>query len=53
MQLASVTGTASESIDPSARKKRGPQDDSGKNSPVLSVVKDLRILALSSRPASA
>ncbi len=29
MQSAGVTGAADESIDPSARKKRGPQDDNG------------------------
>jgi len=41
MHFAGSTGTADESIDPSARKKRGPQDDNAKASvsPVPSVLK--------------
>ncbi len=43
---ARATEAASESIDPSARKKRGPQDDKADNSSVsavTSVVKDLEV----------
>ena len=44
MHSAEATEAASESIGPSARKERGPQDDKAENSsvsPVTSVVKDV------------
>ena len=46
MQSAGATGAANHSIDPSARKERGPQDDKPKNSSVTSVrpvVKDFEV----------
>ena len=43
MQSAGVIGAAAESIDPSARKERGPQDDSAKDTPVSPVVKDVDV----------
>ena len=43
MHSAVATKTADESIGPSARKKRGPQDDNAENSSVPSVVQNLEV----------
>jgi predicted helicase len=45
MQPAGSIGTSDDSIDPSARKKRGPQDDNAHKSSVTSVVKDLEVFS--------
>jgi len=43
MHLAASTGAAGKSIDPSARKKLGPQDDGEKNFSANSAVKDVDV----------
>jgi predicted helicase len=43
MHSAGTTNAASESIDPSARKKHGPQEDRAMSSSVTSVVKDVDV----------
>ena len=45
MQPAGVTDAADKSIDPSARKKRGPQDDNAKQTSASSVVKDFDVFS--------